>query len=388
MKIKRTRQGFTLIELLCVIAIIGILAALLLPALSQAKARAQRIQCVSQLRQAGLAFHAFAHDHNGRFPMQTSTNAGGSFEYVQSASQLTGEFYFNFKHFETLAGELLTPKVLLCPADDRQPATTFAVLKNDNLSYFVGVTADFSKPNSILAGDRNITNDWLAPASMLQLGANYYLRWTHELHRFKGNLLLADGHVEEPNNPSLRPPGGMQDTTVLAVPSITPNAGPNSGPNNGGGSMGQSTPAESAPSTGSGGGQKAESPQAAMPPKSPESKLSSGYQSTVLVVAAFQSNAAGPNPGPTNAPRPIRPPLPAPESVSNSPPDTWPVALAQQSATGAPMIWPFLLLVLLMVMLFGTLEVRRRLRTRGKALRHLRNAHLSSIHKANRLHID
>ena len=56
------RAGFTLIELLVVIAIIAILAALLLPALSAAKARAQNILCVSNLKQLGLANRLYCND--------------------------------------------------------------------------------------------------------------------------------------------------------------------------------------------------------------------------------------------------------------------------------------------------------------------------------------
>jgi prepilin-type N-terminal cleavage/methylation domain-containing protein len=64
----KPRRGFTLIELLVVIAIIAILAALLLPALSSAKQRAQRADCLSNLKQIGLAFAVYLSDQQDHFP--------------------------------------------------------------------------------------------------------------------------------------------------------------------------------------------------------------------------------------------------------------------------------------------------------------------------------
>src|SRR4051812_49004211 len=147
--------AFTLVELLVVCAIISILASLLLPALGKAKMRAQRVACISNLRQIGTAFAIFAHDpeHHGEFPARVSTNLNGALEFVPQDAAIAEVFQV----FNCVGSELSTPKILRCPTDRRSAASSFSTLQQTNVSYFIGAQASPNSPQTISAGDRNVT---------------------------------------------------------------------------------------------------------------------------------------------------------------------------------------------------------------------------------------
>src|SRR5687768_14797630 len=161
---RSTGRGFTLIELLMVIAIIAILAALLLPVISKGKLRARQAQCTGHLKQIGLAFHGFAHDHNSFYPMQLRTNQGGTLEFVVMGIPAL------YRHFQALSNDLLDVKLLVCPSDrGRVVADNFHRLSNLNVSYSLRPGSTYNDPDTTLAGDWNVIGG---------LGSSNRIVWT------------------------------------------------------------------------------------------------------------------------------------------------------------------------------------------------------------------
>src|ERR1019366_6108039 len=127
MKQLRNRKigAFTLIELLVVIAIIAILASMLLPALARAKQKAQRIQCINNLKQVGTAYRIWSNDNGDKFPAQQTVALGGWADYVtgETLGTLGSQTYFNYTLMANEMGQ--SPKIVLCPSDDRNANTNF-----------------------------------------------------------------------------------------------------------------------------------------------------------------------------------------------------------------------------------------------------------------------
>ena len=116
----RKRTAFTLIELLVVIAIIAILAAMLLPALSKAKAKAHQTQCISNQRQIGVGFQLYVDENNNRYPIHAGwADVGGQISprpfAVPDSSPGTVETN------RPLNAHINNVNVFHCPADKGDP---------------------------------------------------------------------------------------------------------------------------------------------------------------------------------------------------------------------------------------------------------------------------
>jgi prepilin-type processing-associated H-X9-DG protein len=197
---RHSTSAFTKLDMLVVIGALVMLALWVVFAQRSrhfAQPRAARINCVSNLKQVGLAFRMWANDHGDRFPWQVPVAQGGTKEL----SQLPYAVW----HYVAVSNELHSPKILKCPNDtQRTRSTVWDDPARLGLSYFAGLSADEPHPIIILSGDRNISTNSSTLKGLLAVQDTTQLQWTKDLHQNHGNIGFADGSVAQLTSPNLR----------------------------------------------------------------------------------------------------------------------------------------------------------------------------------------
>ena len=212
---RRTEEGaFGMVELLAIVAVVIILGVVFLPVVAGcggSNRKAPRIKCVSNLKNIGLAFRIFATDNNDLFPSGLMVSNGMEITSIDLLSV-----------YKSISNELSTPKLLHCAADiRRKPAVNFTDFTSEDISYFVNLSADEKRPQTFLAGDRNIqTNGVAVKSGLLVLTTNLPLAWTKEMHNEQGNVLMGDGSVQQMSSSRLKAAVSDQEvgTNYIVIP--------------------------------------------------------------------------------------------------------------------------------------------------------------------------
>ena len=205
-------NAFTLVELLVVIATIGILAALLLPVLSQAKEKSRSTACLSNLRQVSLAIRLYTDDYSDRLPVLPDPNP-----YPNGV----GAFYKQLvKGYLGLTGPASpTEKVFACPSDSvLQIQSGHAFTSYTFNGYEVGPGALPRITGKKLGAIKNPAKAVLAGEWPAFFGGSWHPRVTQDYASAKNVLGFVDGHarlvkiywdsVADSDPCNYEPPGG------------------------------------------------------------------------------------------------------------------------------------------------------------------------------------
>ena len=194
------------------ICVIGLVILVLLPGLRASKIKHHPISCSNNLKQIGLAFKIWEGDHNDKFPMGLSVTNGGTYELMETPEA--------WRAFQVMSNELSTPMILRCPQDSTRTNFTKGFcddLKN-NISYFTGIVADDSDPQSIVSGDDNFRlNNSPVSIGDYTISSNSEVEWDASRHFWKvkqgwfeevkinyGYLMMADGSVQSASDAGLK----------------------------------------------------------------------------------------------------------------------------------------------------------------------------------------
>lgn len=202
--------GLTLVEVLISILMVAVMAGVFVPMLQPRRRGGCGGNCLSNLKQIGLACRMFSGDHDEKFPWAVSTTEGGTLEFANTTEV--------FRHYVALSNELSSPKVIVCRSDRRAiKASSWDTVTNNksSLSYFVGLDADENRPQTILSGDRNLMTNGRRAWGLVTITTNTVLGITAQLHSNKMNVGLADGSAQGVA------PGGLQRLNDSQLGTIT-----------------------------------------------------------------------------------------------------------------------------------------------------------------------